>query len=242
MTYRRIWESVHGPIPKDENGRSYEIHHIDGNHSNNSLDNLKLVTIEEHYDIHFRQKDYGACWSIANRMNVPVEISKQLQSMLSKQLAKERIDAGTHNFSSELSKATQERRIREGTHNFQGKQGSLNAIQRNKKLVELGKHPWAGELGKRHNTKVAQERIKKGTHNFLTEFKCEHCTRTVKGEHNYKKWHGNNCKENPNGHDRKVPFVVKNMKRVICEHCGGNFQLPNYNRWHGDKCKHKQEN
>lgn len=199
--YRKLWESVYGPIPKDENGRSYEIHHIDGNHSNNSLDNLKLVTIEEHYDIHFQQKDYGACWSIATRMNIPVEVSKKMQSVLSKQLAKERIDAGTHNFSSELSKATQERRIKEGTHNFQGKQGSLNAIQRNKKLVELGKHPWAGEKGSEHNSKVAKERVKSGTHNFqlqpspsLTIITCPHCNKAGSMPAMLR-WHFDKCKE-----------------------------------------------
>lgn len=202
MSYRKIWESVYGPIPKDENGRSYEIHHIDGNHSNNSVENLKLVTIEEHYNIHLQQKDYGACWSIANRMNVPVEVSKKLQSELSKKLAKQRIEEGTHNFSSELSRQTQARRIKQGTHNFQGEQGSQNAIQRNKKLVELGKHPWAGELGKLHNKKVASERIVNGTHNFQGEFNpnknmpkvtCPHCEK-VGGRNQMKRYHFDNCK------------------------------------------------
>ena len=41
--YRKIWESYYGPIPKDENGISYEIHHIDGNRDNNDINNLKLV-------------------------------------------------------------------------------------------------------------------------------------------------------------------------------------------------------
>ena len=241
-SYRKIWESHNGPIPKDIEGRSYEIHHIDGNHSNDAIENLRLVTIQEHYDIHFEQGDYGACLAIIMRMNVPVDVSKKLQSKLSKAVAAKRIAEGTHNFTSENSKKVQAKRLQDGTHNFQGEQGSLNALQRNKKLVELGKHPWAGELGKIHNKKVASERVKNGTHNFLTEFKCEHCAKTVKGEPNYKKWHGDNCKENPNGTNRQVPLLVQNMKRVICEHCGGNFQLPNYNRWHGNKCKHKQRN
>ena len=50
--YRKIWIEHNGPIPIDENGRSYEIHHIDGNHSNNHIDNLKCVSIQEHYDMH----------------------------------------------------------------------------------------------------------------------------------------------------------------------------------------------
>lgn len=201
-SYRKIWESHYGPIPKDANNRSYEIHHIDGNHNNNSLDNLKLVTIEEHYKIHLQQKDYGACWSIATRMNVPVEVSRKLQSELSKKLAKQRVEEGTHNFSSELSKQTQARRIEQGTHNFQGERGSQNAIQRNKKLVELGKHPWAGELGKLHNKKVAAERIVNGTHNFqgesnpnknMPKVTCPHCGKAG-GRNQMKRYHFDNCK------------------------------------------------
>ena len=75
-TYRKIWETVYGTIPKDKHGRSYEIHHIDGNRKNNNIENLKLVTIQEHYDIHFSQGDFGACTLIAKRMNMsPEEIS-----------------------------------------------------------------------------------------------------------------------------------------------------------------------
>jgi AraC-like DNA-binding protein len=65
--YRKIWQEANGDIPIDENGMSYEIHHIDGNHNNNSLDNLKLVSIQEHYDIHFAQGDILACALISKR-------------------------------------------------------------------------------------------------------------------------------------------------------------------------------
>jgi hypothetical protein len=202
MDYRKLWESHNGPIPKDKDGRSYEIHHIDGNHQNNVIENLKLVTIQEHYDVHYSQGDYGACLAIIMRMNVPVEVSKKLQSKLSKAVAAKRIAEGTHNFSSELSKRVQKERLDNGTHNFQGEQGSLNAVQRNNKLVELGKHPWAGELGKIHNKKVATERIANGTHNFQGEMNpnknmpkvtCPHCGK-VGGRNSMKRYHFDNCK------------------------------------------------
>jgi endogenous inhibitor of DNA gyrase (YacG/DUF329 family) len=73
MHYIKIWIRANGPIPKDNNGISYEIHHIDGNRNNNSLDNLICVSIEEHFKIHKYQKDYQAAWRIANRMKLSKE-------------------------------------------------------------------------------------------------------------------------------------------------------------------------
>jgi HNH endonuclease len=198
--YRKIWESHNGPIPKDREGRSYEVHHIDGDHGNNDINNLKLVTIQEHYEIHHSQGDYGACLAIIMRMNVPVSVSKELQSKLSKAVALKRIAEGTHNFSAELSKRVQADRLKEGTHNFQGEKGSLNALQRNKKLVESGKHPWAGEKGSIHNTKVAKQRISDGTHNFQTQINpnltmvtCNHCNK-IGSRPAMLRWHFDNCK------------------------------------------------
>lgn len=66
--YRDIWIKHNGSIPKDELGRSFEIHHIDGNRDNNDIDNLQCVSIQEHYDIHFRQGDEGACHAIRIRI------------------------------------------------------------------------------------------------------------------------------------------------------------------------------
>lgn len=71
--YRKIWEEAYGPIPKDEFGRSYEIHHIDGNHDNNELSNLACVSIEEHINIHLKQGDLGAVQLITKRLNLPYE-------------------------------------------------------------------------------------------------------------------------------------------------------------------------
>ena len=68
--YRKLYESVFGKIPSDSQGRSYEIHHIDGNHSNNSIENLVCISIEEHYNIHFSQGDFNAANLIAERFNL----------------------------------------------------------------------------------------------------------------------------------------------------------------------------
>ena len=85
--YRKIWEDANGPIPKDELGRSYEIHHIDGNRKNNDLSNLMCVSIQEHYDIHKNQKDYIAAFIIAQRLH----LSKDEMDILTKQMAKSKI-------------------------------------------------------------------------------------------------------------------------------------------------------
>jgi hypothetical protein len=74
--HRKIYEKEYGPIPKDVDGRSYEIHHIDGNRANNDIMNLTCVTIQEHYNIHYSQGDYGACVMIAKRMGMsPTHLS-----------------------------------------------------------------------------------------------------------------------------------------------------------------------
>jgi hypothetical protein len=77
--YRKLWIEQYGEIPKDADGRSYEIHHKDGNRSNNSIDNLMCISIQEHYDIHYTQRDYGACVMIAKRMQMPPDYLSEIQ-------------------------------------------------------------------------------------------------------------------------------------------------------------------
>lgn len=51
--HKLIWECVNGDIPKDENGKPYHIHHIDGNKENNSIYNLEILSPSEHEKLHY---------------------------------------------------------------------------------------------------------------------------------------------------------------------------------------------
>jgi hypothetical protein len=112
--YRRIYEKVYGKIPKDSDGRSYEIHHIDGNHHNNDISNLKAVTIHEHYQIHLIQEDWDACLAMLRRMSVsPTEIGE-----MSRKAQKKRVAAGTHNLLGKNNPV--HKKIADGTHHLFG--------------------------------------------------------------------------------------------------------------------------
>lgn len=79
MHHREVWKKHFGEIPKDIEGRTYEIHHKDGNRKNNSIENLLCVSIKEHYDLHNNQGDYGAAMLIAKRMGYPPNHLSELQ-------------------------------------------------------------------------------------------------------------------------------------------------------------------
>jgi hypothetical protein len=77
--YKKLWIKYNGPIPKESNGRSYEIHHINGDHSDNRLENLECIPIAIHYQRHYDRGDWGACVMIAKRMNMPPTFISNIQ-------------------------------------------------------------------------------------------------------------------------------------------------------------------
>lgn len=126
--YRKIYEKYYGSIPKESDGRTYEIHHIDGDHSNNHPSNLKAVTLQEHYDIHYEQEDFAACllMSIQRMDKTPEEIS-------------------------ELATLSNNKRASLGTHPFQTEKYRKYQSDKNKKMwEELGEnHPALVEIKRR---------------------------------------------------------------------------------------------
>lgn len=70
---RKIWIAQNGPIPRDENNIPFDIHHSDFNPNNNAPDNLKALSLSDHYQVHWENGDYGAAWCIALRMRLSPE-------------------------------------------------------------------------------------------------------------------------------------------------------------------------
>ena len=74
--HRKIFVENYGLIPE-----GYDIHHIDGNHDNNDPINLKAVSLQEHFDIHYSQGDYAAANRIAQRMGMSKEERSKICSL-----------------------------------------------------------------------------------------------------------------------------------------------------------------
>lgn len=124
MNYRKIYQKECGEIPIDENNIPYEIHHKDGNHSNNQIENLVCLSIDEHYNIHYQQGDYAAAMLISKRKQEYLDgvYDKEVLSKLSKLQNKIRIENGTHNFLKQKhkqnNKKVQKSLYKEGKHHF----------------------------------------------------------------------------------------------------------------------------
>lgn len=229
---RKIYENHHGPIPFDNNGRRLEIHHRDGNHDNNTITNLIAVTIEEHYDLHYNQQDWGACYAIGARMGMdPGQLSK-LSSDAQNRLISDGIhhfvtnnptykmlENGTHPFlDGELQRKTANKRVADGTNPFLD---SKAATERNLKRVANGTHHFLGGVVQRA---ACLARVANGTHPFLDADKARDRAneRLINGTHN---------------------FIGENSPSQFqwtCEHCGKSGKgKGNFTKHHGDSCKHR---
>lgn len=139
MDYRKLWIDYYGEIPKDKEGRSYEIHHIDGNRKNNDISNLKCLSIQEHYNLHKEQGDWMACNRMRERMKLSQEDRLELNKKIS--LLKKGKPSG-----------------RRGN----GRTGTKHSEETKKKMSEVKKgkpQPWVSE--KRKGCKLSEETKKK---------------------------------------------------------------------------------
>jgi hypothetical protein len=181
----QIYKKNYGAIPKDENDRSYDIHHLDGDHTNNSPNNLTAIPIQEHYNIHYAAGDFRACQMIGLRM----KLGPETISMLSKKGCQKQITDGTHPWlSGKHQKETMQRMVANGTHHFLG--GKIQKESQDQR-VRQGTHQWCGSASN-------QKMLKSGTHPSQKEFVCPYCGTKGKGSTNAKRWHFDNCKQKGN--------------------------------------------
>ena len=196
--YRKIYKNYYGFIPVDESGRTYDIHHIDGDRTNNSIDNLIALSIQEHYDLHWAQKDYGACWLISRKM----KLSPDELSTLSKIVQTTNIKNGTHNFVNSKWQSDNQRKIVErGTHQFLGGEIQKKVAMRRAKNKLLpaqisstnGTHHWFGGSWQK---KIQKDRIDNGTHNWLggEEQRAIQLRKVKEGKHHFLGGGPNNIK------------------------------------------------
>lgn len=176
--YRKIWETHFGEIPKDEDGRTYEIHHIDGNKHNNDIQNLACVSIQEHYDIHKKQTDWSACYAIKIRMKHSPEELSRLASLRER----DKLDKGIHVFQRIDLRQNNLDRISDGTHNFLGPES-------NQKRIDNGTHNFLGST-------MMKELYESGRHATQTKLSCVFC-RKESSLHSFSRLHGDNCDCNP---------------------------------------------
>jgi hypothetical protein len=207
MEYIKIWKKHFGEIPKDEFGMSYEIHHIDGNKKNNLIENLKCISIKEHFDIHYQQGDYFSAHLISTRMKINQkqkdELKKQM-SLVSKGKPKRKIDC---------------------KFCFSGI--SVNAINKHQIACKLNpdrKHTFIPKIseslkgkpkkGRKGGTKPKTiEHIKKIKETLTgtkqTKIQCPYCGKS--GGNMMKVWHFENCLLKPGNENKKRVFSEKHL-------------------------------
>jgi hypothetical protein len=184
INYRKIYEQHYGKIPVDVFGRSYQVHHIDGNHDNNDPSNLKAITIDEHYNIHYKQEDYGACYLLIKQ----IKLSSTEISELATKVNKQRVDNGTHNFlGGKIQKEANAKRVENGTHQFLTRENGTNV---NTDRLSTGEHHF---LDSHRQKELGQRAFIKGTHQSQNKKMCGHCNKVISLS-NHTRWHGNNCK------------------------------------------------
>lgn len=153
--YRKIYEQHFGPIPRDGDGRSYDVHHIDGNHSNNDPKNLKALSIKDHYDVHYSQGDWLACHWISARMKcTPNEISEAARKSLLDKI-------NPFSKRSDGTSVTYDRVNSTGYVNPWSTRPDGTSLQQDK--VMSGSHPL---LRRPDGTSVASDRVAAGTNPF----------------------------------------------------------------------------
>lgn len=171
--YRKIYEENFGKIPKDDNGITYDVHHIDGNNKNNDINNLLAVSLEHHYQIHLYQGDYAAANKILYRMQLDREEFLKQCSITATLENKKRVKNGTHNFlNKQKAKETSDLRFLRGDHPFLRHNFHKNITE--KRVKDKTHHFFGGDIQRN----LILKRIKEGTHPSQIITVCPNCNKS----------------------------------------------------------------
>jgi len=225
--YRKIYEQHNGPIPKDSDGRTFDIHHIDGDDSNNDPQNLVALSIKDHYDVHYRQGDWTSCMAIEMRMRLSPNLFTELNLQRVKdgthpwvgdgshqrKIQQDKLENSTHHFMKRPDGTSMSSdRMRDGTSKF------LDAEWQKEKARKSVENGTNNLLTRPDGTNLQTDRIANGTHNLIGEdsptqvkWKCPHCETEGKSLANYKRWHGDKCK---NKMDQQTEKSVDNNLQI----------------------------
>lgn len=212
MNYRKIWSSHYGPIPKDEKGRSYDIHHIDGNRNNNDITNLKAVSLEEHWKIHFEKGDYLEANMIADR------IGKELYyGWKHKEETKKKISEA--NKGKKMSEKTRKKMS-------EWQKGRLLSQDHKKKISESLK---GREFSEESRRKISESRKNKKPAPFSEETRRK-MSESRRGKHR--------TEETKNKISESKSEIAQ--KKLECPHCKLIGGITNMKRYHFDNCRNKK--
>jgi hypothetical protein len=173
MKYRKIWESHYGEIPKDEHGRTYEIHHKDGNRKNNDITNLMCLSLKEHYELHLQQGDYAAAAFLKQK------IGRTMSGWNHSDETKNKISLNNKGMVGKTHSDETKRKMSEARKGIVFSDDHKNKLSEAKK-----KNPTNYWLGK----------SRKGMVQNHPTYECPHCGKIGKGTAMFK-WHFDNCKK-----------------------------------------------
>jgi len=202
--HRRIFKKANGRAPK----RGYHIHHIDGDWTNNSPENLAELSPLDHFQVHFNQEDWGACVNLARVADISVEELIIAQREHGLQCVERGI--GIHNkdwdHQSVIANIWKNHRpgrkpVTDGTDIIKFKtddeveqflSSHPNWRRGSTDRAKQGLKKSNRRITSEESTQLARQRLVNGTHNFITEYVCPHCGKVGKGPM-MKRWHFDNC-------------------------------------------------
>lgn len=220
LGYRKIYEEHYGTIPVDVYGNTYHIHHINGDCTDNRIENLIALSAEDHFKLHLEQGDYGAAAMLANELGVNA---------------------------SELRRQAVMKQIAEGRHTSQRPESIAKQKETKRKRFESGDNPYRTPEIRRKRAIVRAEQNRKlaadGMHPAQSESFKDNMSKRVKHAAEQGKLYSQSAEGKEALRDRTARMVQDGShpsQRVYeCPHCGKIGKGNPMTRYHMDACKYK---